>query len=198
MALSSGAGCYGPCEYEETVLDLDAPTSSGMTIGDELAAVVGPFAGTWRWYSSREELTIDGGGVEFPAQVTFVPDLGTLHNREHVGGGGEREFCGDRGIRVNGMLTFTDEQGATIVDIPILLERWADGPTWSYEAGPFYSPISEFSTRLHENFDYDRSSVAGRIRWIEGGLAAEFTWGGENTVSPNSGAVVFFMIAEFE
>jgi hypothetical protein len=130
--------------------------------------------------------------------VIFVPDLGTLRNREHVGGGGEREFCDDRGVRVNGKLTFTDEQGATIVDLPILLERRDDGPTWSYEAGPFYSPISEFSTRLHENFDYDRSGVAGHIQWTGGGLEAEFTWAGETTLSPNYVDSVFFTIAAFE
>jgi hypothetical protein len=179
------------------LLVVDSPTDSGMTIGEEIAALKGPFAGTWRWHSSRDELTIDEGGVEVSAQAAFVPDLGTLREREHVGGGGEREYCGETGIRVNGRLVVTDEQGAMIVDLPILVER-KHGPDPEFFAVPFYSPISDFSTRLRENFEYDRSGVAGLVQWLEGGIRAEFTFGAESILTPQSGAGVFFEVAEFE
>jgi hypothetical protein len=201
IALVRGAVCSphegDACEYQVTSLELDATTSSGMAIGDELAALEGPFPGTWRWYSSREEVTIDGGGVELPAQATFVPDIDTLRESVFIGGG-LGAYCGDRGIRVDGTLTFTDEQGATIVEIPILVERREDGPAWRYVAGPQFPEISEFSNRLHENVEYDRSGIWGRVRWQDGGLTAEFTYFGESTLSAQSGAGVFFDIADFE
>lgn len=171
-----------PCEYEDTPLDLDYITPSGMTLGEEVAALEGTYSGTWRWYASWEELTIEGGGIEFPAQATFVPSNYRL--RERVG---PEMSCFEGGIKVDGDLTFTDEQGGEILSIPITAERSDGGDVPSYYARPEFSPISEFSTRLHANVEYDISRVVGDIYFIdEDHLEANFAFGGQSALGKTS------------
>jgi hypothetical protein len=199
LALLRGALCStddGPCEYEVTLLDPDEPTPSGMTVGDEFGALEGTFSGTWRWYASTDELTIEGGGVEFPAQATFILDPATYRISEHVGGGAGA-FCGDRGIRVDGTLTFADEQDAVILSIPITVDRRGNQRP-NYVASMMFSPISEFSPRLHENVEYDESGVSALVRWIDGQLVAEFHYGGQSMLTPQTGAGILRDVAEFE
>ncbi|MFV8751723.1 hypothetical protein ACNOYE_14355 [Nannocystaceae bacterium ST9] len=186
-----------PCGYDETPLGADEVTPWGTTVAEDIASLEIAQHGTWRWYMSTDELDIENGGSEFPAMVRFVHDPASVRVREQVAGG-DGVACDATTVMVGGMLTFTDEQDDVIVSVPITAERMQTAAP-QYGASLLLSPISVFSTEIHDTVEYEVKQIVGRINWVDGErLSVQFHYQGQTMSAETTGEGVFSLIADFE
>ncbi len=186
-----------PCGYDETPLAFDDITPWETTLAEDIASLEIAQHGMWRWSESTDELDIADEGSEFPAMAQFIADLATLRLREHVEGG-DGVACDGTTVMIDGMLTFTDEQGTVVVSIPITAERMqASSP--QYASAPLLTPISMFSTGLSETVEFETMQVVGRINWVDQErLSVQFHYYTNTMLTATTGEGVFSLIAEFE
>ena len=139
---------------------------------------------------------IDESGVELPAVASFVHDPQTIRFREYESGG-HGVACFGPTIEVDGMLTFTDEQDAVIVSIPITAARQHTADEY-YAAVPQLSPIDIFSTGLHEQEEYEIRQINGTVYWLPDRLLAEFGYAGQRMTTATTGEGVLQPVAVFD
>lgn len=186
-----------PCEYDELVIDGDFETPWETTVAMDIAALEVPQHGTWRWGESTENIELEHSGVELPAWATFVHNPDGIVYREHIDGG-LGVACDGLTVAIEGTLTITDESDEVIVSVPLTVERqYAAEPT--YGASPSYSPVSEFSTTLHELAEWDFTLVFGSVLWIKGErLLAEFFYWTQTMDTETTGGGAVSPVGVFE
>jgi hypothetical protein len=111
--------------------------------------------------------------------------------------GGHGVACDGPTLEVDGMLTFTNEQDAVIVNIPITAAR-------QYTAEEYYasvsqlSPINTFSTGLHEQEEYEIRQIIGVVYWLSDRFLAEFDYHGQRMLTETTGNGVYHRVAVFD
>lgn len=186
-----------PCGYEETDVTSDFITPWGTRIGDDMAALAGPYEGTWRWEKSNHVVEIEGGDVEIPALAQLTVDPDSYRLIEPVGPFGNGVVCSPTAVAADGVLTFTDEQGGPIVEIDVVVQQEQGGGI--YISSTTIQPVSAFSDRVHPTEDYDVEGIGVLVYWGDGGesLLAEFTYSGQRTLSSSSGEGARSPVATF-
>lgn len=186
-----------PCGYEETEITADFITPWDTRFGDDLAELVGPYEGTWRWEKSNYAVEIDGGDIEIPALAQLTVDTDSYRLIEPVGPFGNGVVCSSTALAADGVLTFTDEQGGIIVEIDVVVQQEEGGEI--YISSTTIQPVSAFSDRVHPTEEYDVEGVGALVYWGAGGksLLAEFAYSAQRTLSSSTGEGVSTPIAVF-
>ncbi len=201
LALSVAAGCNdaddGPCAYEARSLLASDLTPWGTPVGDDIAALAGPYPGTWTWAPSTEEIAIEDAGQTIAVEAVFEVDETSYRLREHVAGGAG-VYCNYQTIQADGVLSFRDLDGVVVAAMPVTVER-SLGETPFYVVFEIISPVSAFSTGLTELSGFEDTAIRVLANWgLEGeSLGVNFDYIGLEL--DDSGGVGFIVdVADFE
>lgn len=186
-----------PCEYLETPLATDERTPWDTVVADDIALLEQPQPGTWRWYSSGDDIAIADADMVFPAIARFTHDPEGVTYREHIDGG-EQTACYGPTVRIKGQLTFTNEADEIIVSVPVTAER-ALTASLQYDALETFVPIDEFSPDIEALREYDVMQIVGLVNWYDNErLRAEFNYRTQTKNDSGSGYGVILGVALFE
>lgn len=207
LALSSGLalGCLegpgqddGPCEYEDRPLEATDLTPWGVPVGEDIAALSGPYPGTWTWAPNADEILIEDADQVIQVEATFEVDESSYRLSEYVGGGvGMGVACWSDAIEADGVLSFRDQDGVLIASVPITVNRGADRPI--YIVNEQISPITSFSEGLMPLVVLEQSFIRVLVNWgTDGGSPiATFEYVGQD-LDDNGGLGFTVAVAEFE
>jgi hypothetical protein len=195
----TGCGCseqeYGPCEYEEVPVTADAVTPWDTRVGDDLAQLLGPYEGIWRWEEDHAALDFDRGGAEIPATATLVldPDTYRFVNPIYTG----HTVCSPESVAADGTMTFTDEQGEVITSFDLTVMREIGLPV--YLSDLTIQPVEAFSHEVHTLREYDVEGIHITVYWNEDGseLRVGIEYGAQSELTPASGTGTYAEVAEF-
>jgi hypothetical protein len=186
---------YGPCEYEEVQLAADDITPWATRVGDDMARLLGPYEGIWRWEEDHAALDFDQGGAEIPATATITLDPATYRLIDPIYTG--HTVCTPETIAADGTMTFTDDQGDVITSFGFTVTREVGIP--SYLSYSIIQPVEAFSDEVHTLRDYDVDGIKIAAYWSEDGseLSVYIEYGAQSELTATSGHGTLAGVATF-
>jgi hypothetical protein len=194
---SDACSCHedGPCEYEELPLAADDQTPWGTRVGDDLAPLLGPYQGLWRWEEDHAALDFDQGGAEIPVTATITLDPATYRLIDPIYTG--HTVCTPETIAADGTMTFTEEEGEVITSFDFTVTREIGYPIYFSEV--LIQPVEAFSEEVHTLREYDVEGIKITANWSEDGseLTVYVEYGAQSELTATSGHGTLAGVATF-
>ena len=186
----------GGCPYEDIELSPDSVTPWETTIEQDMAQLMGPFLGTFRWHDGEEVITVPKAGQEIEAEavVEFDPVTARMRRYESTE---QTPVCETDYLFMEATVSFVrlDDGGVELVT-PITLRRRNGRVPYIGEAE--ITPIEAFDPELAPHMDFQIEEIWVRMEWSENGMfSAEYDYFGASDDTASAGHGVSKLVAEF-
>lgn len=201
LVLLALVGCkvrvpVGGCPYDEVEVSPQFVTPWDTVLEEDMAALPGPFPGTFAWLDGDDVITVPKSGQVIEVEAEVEIDISTARMHEYIMGDREAACEADR-LFVDAELSFLRlDNGEMELVVPITIYRDRGLGLYFAEAE---TPVEDFAPDLVPTEQHDSQAIFTRARWAydTGDLHADFTYSGQTTDSPSTGHGSFKRVAEF-
>jgi hypothetical protein len=196
------AGCrnrnpVGGCPYDEVEVSPQDVTPWDTVLEEDMAALVGPYPGTFTWLDGDDVITVPKAGQEIEVEAQVEVDLSTARMHEYIRAPDSKSACESDRLFVDAEVSFARlDDGKVELAVPVTIYR--DLVLQQYYAES-ETPVEDFAPDLVPMEEHEVEAVFARMRWAydTGNLHAELEYRGQTNDSPTTGHGSFKKVALF-
>ncbi len=188
----------GGCPYEEVEVSPQFVTPWDTVLEEDLAALTGPFPGTFTWLDGDDVITVPKTGQAIEVEAEVEVDISTARMHEYIKDPERPGPCEPDLLIVDAELSFVRfDDGEVELAVPIEVHRRVGGSQYRGEAE--LTPIEDFAPGLVPMEEHEVEAIVARMRWAydTGNLHAELEYRGQTNDSPSTGHGSFKKVAMF-